>query len=109
MKIHNYNFKYWYFDKPKDRMLFNIIRSRSLLLMEELGMKVVNECHHIFNDESENTGVLLLSTSHFAWHTFPEMNHIAFSFSTCSDNPPTIGELMEYGKTIFECDGVSPN
>lgn len=50
-------------------------------------MSIVSDAHYMFsNDTSANTGVLVLATSHFAWHTFPEHNYISIQYSTCSED-----------------------
>ena len=64
----------------------NLVK-RFLEYCEIINMDVVKNDGHIFEcpiqgfEESSiaNTGFFILSTSHLAWHTFPEKNYISFS------------------------------
>lgn len=62
-------------------------------------MSIVSSAHHMFSEDTiANTGVFVLSTSHFAWHTFPEHDYISIQYSTCSEddlNKDQVKSLLE--------------
>lgn len=55
-------------------------------LLIDCGFKVVDECYHFFTPFGF-TGLILLSESHFAIHTFPEENQTYIELSSCVDEP----------------------
>ena len=108
MRITNYNFKLWFLDSQKERMDYNSVREKSIEFLSATGNIIVGEAHHIFDGKPEcNTGVFLLSTSHLCWHTFPEHGYISFSYSSCSKDVKTLGEIVEISSKIFGSDGFS--
>jgi len=67
-----------------------LLRSRATLgrlfsrIVDELGLHpVAKAVWHVFPDEVGITGVLLLSESHLACHTFPERAFAAFDLYCC--------------------------
>ena len=66
------------------------LRSRAALarlfarVVEELGLHPVGEpVWHVFPGQGGITGLLLLSESHLACHTFPERGFVAFDLYCC--------------------------
>ena len=98
MIVHNYNFHISISNKLNDNEIINAysyenLVKRFLEYCEIINMDVVKNDGHIFEcpiqgfEESSiaNTGFFILTTSHLAWHTFPEKNYISFQLSTCGD------------------------
>ena len=53
-------------------------------IVEELGLHPVSEpVWHVFPGEAGITGLLILSESHLACHTFPERGFAAFDLYSC--------------------------
>lgn len=92
--ICNYNYKIVFnegdvkFNVDEAMILFNT-------LAESVGLKVVGKIKHTFDCDICHSGVLLLSTSHLAWHTYPEDNFITLDINTCG------GLLNESSIEIF--------
>ena len=62
--------------EPSDRLFARIV--------DELGLHPVGEpVWHVFPGQGGITGVLLLSESHLACHTFPERGFAAFDLYCC--------------------------
>ena len=68
----------------------SLLRSRAALgrlfarIVDELGLHPAGEAvWHVFPGQGGITGVLLLSESHLACHTFPERGFAAFDFYSC--------------------------
>jgi S-adenosylmethionine decarboxylase len=72
------------------------LRSRDLLagLFDEIvgttGLHPVGEAQwHVFDGEGGVTGLLMLSESHLACHTYPEEGYAAFSLYSCGPGTTT--------------------
>lgn len=113
MIVHNYNFNiYLNQNLTKEELLetysYNNILNNSLKFCNTINMGVVKHDGHIFkcpieglqDTEISNTGFIILTTSHLAWHTFPEENYISLQLSTCGE-PKNIEFLKELLKEIF--------
>ena len=78
---------------------FNELKNAFETFCDYAKMSIVSNTHYMFgNDSNANTGVFVLSTSHFAWHTFPEHNYISIQYSTCSEddlNEDQVKSLLE--------------
>lgn len=59
-------------------------------VVEELQMNVLDSKFHTFQPQGV-TGVLLLSESHFAIHTWPERGYAMVDLFTCGDVEPGFG------------------
>jgi S-adenosylmethionine decarboxylase len=67
-----------------------LLRSRELLralfdrIVEELSLRPIGEpLLHVFPGEGGVTGLLMLSESHLACHTFPETGYASFNLYCC--------------------------
>lgn len=49
---------------------------------------ILKSASHKFSGEGGVTGLFLLSESHAAYHTYPELNYIAVDIFTCGDCDP---------------------
>ena len=57
-------------------------------IVDELGLHPVSEpVWHVFTGQGGITGLLLLSESHLACHTFPERGFAAFNLYCCRPRP----------------------
>ena len=57
-------------------------------IISELGLKVVGEAHwHKFAGEGGVTGLVMLTESHLACHTYPEHNTATFNLYCCRTRP----------------------
>lgn len=85
MIVHTYNY-YVYLSDTNGYLLDNL-KDAVKHICEDLSLNIVGEAFHDFGNASNtsisNSGVYLLSTSHFAWHTFPECGYIHINLSTC--------------------------
>ena len=95
MEVHTYNL-YLIMDKDPDSFDSKSIYESSIDFCNNLGLKVLSSSMHLFtcplgkewnnkNNKTSHSGVFLLSTSHLAWHTFPEDNLIHLNLSTCGE------------------------
>ena len=88
MDVHSYNL-YVYLDKQDYDFDINNIKKSSRLLCKELELEICSVAYHIFEApykskyQISHSGVFLLTTSHLAWHTFPEDGRFHLSISTC--------------------------
>jgi len=88
MEVYSYNL-YIYIDKQDYNFDIANIKKSSELLCKELNLKICSMTYHIFEPpykskyDISHSGVFLLSTSHLAWHTFPEDGRVHISISTC--------------------------
>jgi S-adenosylmethionine decarboxylase len=58
-------------------------------IVDELGLAVVGEpAWNVFPGEGGVTGLLLLSESHLACHTYPEFGVATFNLYCCRERPP---------------------
>lgn len=65
-----------------------------------LGVKVIKTAEHLFNPHGI-TCLFLVSSSHFALHSWPEHKFVTVDLFLCSDEVP-INECVEQLKKIFE-------
>ncbi len=57
--------------------------------LDKAGYHVVNEVEHKFEGGGEGfTGILILSESHAAVHTYPEHGYLAIDLFSCGSNDP---------------------
>ncbi len=75
-------------------------------IAQSLNMNVLHTHFHQFHPQGV-TGVIVLSTSHIAIHTWPEKNYAALDIYTCGDSDPAqaITALLTglAAKTAFIC------
>ena len=56
--------------------------------ISELGLHPLGDAHfHTFGGEGGVTGLLMLTESHLACHSFPEVGHAAFNLYCCRPRP----------------------
>ncbi len=63
------------------------LRSVFSSLINELGLKAVGEIWHKFDGEGGVTGLVALTESHLACHTYPEHNTATFNLYCCRTRP----------------------
>jgi S-adenosylmethionine decarboxylase len=68
----------------RDEML---IRGVLTAVMSDLGLKSVGEVWHKFPGEGGVTGMVALTESHLACHTYPEHGTATFNLYCCRDRP----------------------
>lgn len=109
MEVHTYNI-YLIMDKNPNSFDSLTIYNSVSSFCTELGLIILSKNMHIFvnpmginwnsiNNKTSHSGVFLLSTSHIAWHTFPEDNLIHINLSTCGEKI----EVEFFKKMIFKC------
>jgi len=65
-----------------------VIRSVVALAISELGLTVLGEpCWHVFGGMGGVTGLVMLTESHLAVHTYPEDGVATFNLYCCSVRP----------------------
>ena len=90
MNVHSLNF-YIYLPLSKRTYEINNIEQFFDGMVDLLDLEVMHKCRGVFDSPIEgygtiaHSGIYLLTTSHLAWHTFPEKNYISFQLSTCGD------------------------
>jgi S-adenosylmethionine decarboxylase len=78
--------------------------------IRELGLQpVAPPVWHVFPGEGGVTGMVLLSESHLACHTFPESRFAAFNLYCCRPRSrwtweATLGELLGAGEVQVRCE-----
>lgn len=73
----------------------------------ECGATIVQKCFHMFSPYGVS-GVVIISESHFAIHTWPELGYAAVDLFTCGNNcDPKIS--YEYLKKQFNSKNASYN
>lgn len=89
----------------------NILNNVSLiekLMVEaalECGATIVQKCFHMFNPYGVS-GVVIISESHLAIHTWPELGYAAVDLFTCGDKcDPKVS--YEYLKKMFNSKNAS--
>jgi len=71
----------------------NLLRDESTLrkvfsrVVGDLGLKTVGETWHKFEGEGGVTGLLMLTESHLACHTYPEYKTATFNLYCCRTRP----------------------
>lgn len=90
MEVYSYNL-YLHMDNKDDSFCIDKITNSAVKVCEELSLEILHKWAVEFpapyktGVKIAHSGVLLLSTSHLAWHTFPEANYIHISLSTCGE------------------------
>lgn len=91
----------------------NILNNPSMvekLMVEaalECGATIVQKCFHMFNPYGVS-GVVIISESHLAIHTWPELGYAAVDLFTCGDKcDPKVS--YEYLKKMFNSKAASYN
>jgi S-adenosylmethionine decarboxylase len=83
-----------------------LVRSVLELAIADLGLKTVGEpIWHKFPGEGGVTGLIALTESHLACHTYPEHNIATFNLYCCKDRPEWDWE--ERLKTLLGATAVS--
>jgi len=75
-----------------------------LEILTDVGITVIDESHHIFENGSF-TSTILLAESHINIHTWPEYQTIYFDIFVCNfsrDNSDTVSIIYEKTKAFFE-------
>jgi S-adenosylmethionine decarboxylase proenzyme len=71
----------------------------------ECGATIVQKCFHMFNPYGVS-GVVIISESHIAIHTWPELGYAAVDLFTCGDKcDPKVS--YEYLKKMFNAKNAS--
>jgi len=71
----------------------------------ECGATIVQKCFHMFNPYGVS-GVVIISESHLAIHTWPELGYAAVDLFTCGDKcDPKVA--YEYLKEKFHCQNAN--
>lgn len=71
----------------------------------ECGATIVQKCFHMFNPYGVS-GVVIISESHLAIHTWPELGYAAVDLFTCGDKcDPKVA--YEYLKEKFHCQNAT--
>ncbi len=71
----------------------------------ECGATIVQKCFHMFNPYGVS-GVVIISESHLAIHTWPELGYAAVDLFTCGDKcDPKIS--YEFLKKKFHCQNAT--
>jgi len=65
----------------------DILRAVLSGVITELGLKSVGSCWHKFEGEGGVTGLIALTESHLACHTYPEYNTATFNLYCCRTRP----------------------
>jgi S-adenosylmethionine decarboxylase len=63
------------------------IRSVLDAVILDLGLKVIGAVWHTFPDEGGVTGIVALTESHLACHTYPEHGTATFNLYCCRERP----------------------
>lgn len=63
------------------------LRSFFSSLIDELGLKAIGSVWHKFDGEGGVTGLVALTESHLACHTYPEHNTATFNLYCCRTRP----------------------
>jgi S-adenosylmethionine decarboxylase len=71
-------------DALRDEATFRRIMD---LVIDELGLKAVGSVWHKFDGEGGVTGLIALTESHLACHTYPEHGTATFNLYCCKERP----------------------
>jgi S-adenosylmethionine decarboxylase len=71
-------------DRLRDESLLRDLFAR---VIDELGLKAIGEVWHKFPGESGVTGMIALTESHLACHTYPEHGTATFNLYCCRTRP----------------------
>lgn len=64
-----------------------VLRSIFLSIVDDLGLKSIDEIWHKFPGEGGVTGLVALTESHLACHTYPEYGTATFNLYCCKERP----------------------
>jgi S-adenosylmethionine decarboxylase len=64
-----------------------VIRSVMSMVISDLGLRAVGSVWHKFDGEGGVTGLIALTESHLACHTYPEYGTITFNLYCCRTRP----------------------
>lgn len=107
MNVHSLNF-YIYLPLSKRTYEINNIEQFFDGMVDLLDLEVMHKCRGVFDSPIEgygtiaHSGIYLLTTSHLAWHTYPEDRRIHVSLSTCGKKPNLIHIQKYIGKNLSE-------
>ena len=65
----------------------NVLRSILASVIDDLGLKAVGSVWHKFDGEGGVTGLIALTESHLACHTYPEHKTATFNLYCCRARP----------------------
>ncbi|MEP6703406.1 MAG: S-adenosylmethionine decarboxylase [Acidobacteriota bacterium] len=65
----------------------SVLRDLFARVMDDLGLKAIGEVWHSFPGESGVTGMIALTESHLACHTYPEHGTATFNLYCCRTRP----------------------
>jgi S-adenosylmethionine decarboxylase len=65
----------------------SLLREMFTRIMDELGLKAIGNIWHKFPDEGGVTGMVALTESHLACHTYPEHGIATFNLYCCRTRP----------------------
>jgi len=65
----------------------NAVRNVLLKVIEDLGLRSIGSVWHKFEGEGGVTGLVALTESHLACHTYPEYNTATFNLYCCRTRP----------------------
>src|SRR6476661_406073 len=65
----------------------NVLRGIFSAVMVDLGLRSVGSVWHTFPGEGGVTGLVALTESHLACHTYPEYGTATFNLYCCRDRP----------------------
>lgn len=71
-------------DKLRDEALLRTVFDR---VMDDLGLKSIGSVWHKFDGEGGVTGLVALTESHLACHTYPEYGTATFNLYCCQTRP----------------------
>lgn len=86
----------------RDESLFRNLFDR---IVDDLGLKVIDSIWHTFPGEAGVTGLVALTESHLACHTYPEHGTATFNLYCCRTRPEWNWEANL--KLIFKAETVS--
>ncbi|MFM9904468.1 MAG: adenosylmethionine decarboxylase [Pyrinomonadaceae bacterium] len=66
----------------------NVIKEIMSRVTTELGLRAVGSVWHKFDGEGGVTGLIALTESHLACHTYPEYQTATFNLYCCRTRPP---------------------
>ncbi len=79
-----------------------LVRSIFARLIEDLGLKAVGQVWHKFPGEGGVTGLVALTESHLACHTYPEHGIATFNLYCCRTRPE-----WNWERTLIDVLGAS--
>ena len=64
-----------------------VLRSAMQTVISDLGLKAIGSVWHTFPDAGGVTGMIALTESHLACHTYPEHSTATFNLYCCRERP----------------------